>query len=83
MNKKIFMVINDWDPVCMFPLAPKDEYIREIELIEKYLNNNSKVTVDEFAFAIYKIFLKYFGAELFKKSIVDCREVASKILSSL
>ena len=32
--KEIMNLINAWDPIGFFPLAPKDEYINEIRKIE-------------------------------------------------
>ena len=31
MTEKIIDIINLWDPVELFPLCPKDEYIDEVE----------------------------------------------------
>lgn len=33
MYKKIEKVINDWDPMGLFPHAPEDEYSLEIKLL--------------------------------------------------
>ncbi|EAD8591252.1 DUF1871 domain-containing protein, partial [Listeria monocytogenes] len=30
MYEKVEKIINDWDPIELFPLAPKDEYSQEI-----------------------------------------------------
>lgn len=32
MNE-IMKIINEWDPISFFPMAPKDEYINEITKI--------------------------------------------------
>lgn len=29
--ERITQIINDWDPIGFFPMAPKDEYINEIK----------------------------------------------------
>ena len=34
-------IINEWDPIGLFPYAPKDEYDAEIMAIEEILENNS------------------------------------------
>ena len=31
--ERITQIINDWDPIGFFPMAPKDEYINEIKKI--------------------------------------------------
>ncbi|EAC2694899.1 DUF1871 domain-containing protein, partial [Listeria monocytogenes] len=33
MYEKVEKIINDWDPIELFPLAPKDEYSQEINKI--------------------------------------------------
>ena len=30
-------IINEWDPIGLFPIAPKDEYVEEIRKIEEYI----------------------------------------------
>ena len=73
-------IINDWDPINLFPGAPNDEYdpeIIEIEGLLKYSNEISDISV-----AIYSVFHKYFG-NIFIKSINDCDCIAKKILQEL
>ena len=31
--ERITQIINDWDPIGFFPMAPKDEYINEIKKV--------------------------------------------------
>ena len=37
--KEIMNVVNDWDPIEFFPLAPEDEHINEIRKIEEFLKS--------------------------------------------
>lgn len=34
--ERITQIINDWDPIGFFPMAPKDEYINEIKKISEF-----------------------------------------------
>ena len=73
-------IINDWDPINLFPGAPDDEYNPEIVEIEKslrHLNETNDISV-----AIHSVFCKYFG-NVFKESISDCNYIAKKILQEL
>ncbi len=31
-------IINEWDPICLFPMAPENEYENEIDQIYNLLN---------------------------------------------
>ena len=37
MRDKIEKIINDWDPIGFFPMAPEDEYTDEISKIHEYI----------------------------------------------
>ncbi|MEK3881749.1 DUF1871 family protein [Paenibacillus sp. PL2-23] len=76
MNRKILEIINDWNPVEIYPLL-NDEYQEECKKISKEISVSD--SVDYIAEVIYKIFKYSFGKE-FTNSIEDCREVAKKIL---
>lgn len=73
-------IINEWDPIELFPLAPDDEYIREIEIIEKIVQNNSGISSNDLAYEIYHLFLERFGSEVFLCDIEDCLKIAMKIM---
>lgn len=47
--EKIIEIINDWDPIEVFPMAPKDEYIVEIELIYNYICSVDKLQSEQLA----------------------------------
>jgi hypothetical protein len=73
-------IINDWDPINLFPCAPNDEYNPKIVEIEGLLKNSSEIS--DISVAIYSVFRKYFG-NVFKKSVNDCDYIAKKILQEL
>lgn len=66
-------IINEWDPIGLFPMAPKDEYEDEINQITMMLQDRD--------LSIEKIFTKSFGEDLFYAftSKYRCREVAEKL----
>lgn len=78
--KSIDGIINEWDPIDLFPLAPLDEYIREIEMIEKTLSISSKITEEQLAVEVHSIFVKRFGNDVFIKDLRECKGIAVKIL---
>ncbi len=78
--KELMNVINDWDPIGFFPLAPKDEYINEIRKIEKYLHNTASIDAETLAKRINDIFKKSFGDDVYIEDISACEAVAQKIM---
>lgn len=79
MIDHITKIINGWDPVGLFPLAPEDEYRFEIELICRYLAEN-EVTAVMLGQYIRRMFTERFGSDVFPQSIAECTEIAEKIL---
>ncbi|HCJ4337990.1 TPA: DUF1871 domain-containing protein, partial [Listeria innocua] len=49
MYEKVEKIINDWDPIELFPLAPKDEYSQEINKIISIVIENPKIDVNVLA----------------------------------
>jgi hypothetical protein len=80
MLKRINEIIDRWDPMGLFPFAPKDEYTDESFLIEKALAK----AVDERLLGeeIQRIFINSFGKENFTKSVDECVEIARFIIQS-
>ena len=77
-------IIDKWDPIDLFPCAPNDEYNVEIKLIESYIDENIKgLNQESLGVQIKAIFEKRFGADVFKKEIEDCIEIASEIIQRL
>lgn len=72
---KTKLIINEWDPYSLFPFAPSDEYIGEINKINDFLK--TKQDLDDL--------IKFLG-ELFDLDIIsdeekkDFTKIAKKIL---
>ncbi len=80
MNK-IAQIINEWDPLGFFPMAPSDEYSSEITQIFEYISQNKNLQIQQLAQVINEIFLASFGQEIYKEDLNQCEEVARKILN--
>ena len=80
---KLFLIINEWDPIGFFPLAPKDEYAGEIKKIREYLNTNQDITEEKLTKKINEIFLMSFGSDVYAEDTVGCLNVAKNIISNL
>lgn len=72
-------IINEWDPIRVFPLAPKDEYFQEVKEIEGILQRKA-ISVEELAIEIHRIFLDAFGKDLFKYTLEECNTISKKIM---
>ncbi len=70
--------INDWDPIGIIDITPKDEYAPEINEIRSRASGISNE--EELANIIYDVFQKYFD-DFFKSSKAECLNVARSILS--
>ena len=79
--EKIMEIINEWDPIGFFPMAPKDEYINEIEKIYKYMCSNQDLQVDKLAKEINEMFILSFGSDIYIENMENYKSVAEKILS--
>lgn len=82
MIDKITKIINDWDPIDLLPMAPEDEYIKEIEFINKFINYNYEVSEDNLAVEIHQLFKKSFGSDVYSCDQKECLKIARKILKS-
>ncbi|MFT9369226.1 DUF1871 family protein [Paenibacillus polymyxa] len=77
MNDDIVQMINEWNPVEIYPLL-EDEYYSEIRKIhEKSMETNS---FGELAKQIHSVFAQSFKKE-FDKRIEDCQLIAEKIIN--
>ncbi|MDF2884630.1 MAG: hypothetical protein K0R54_5199 [Clostridiaceae bacterium] len=83
MKDIIRTIINDWDPIGLFPMAPGDEYISEIEKIQEVLKLNNYITIEQLAFEINNIFLKAFGDDVYTKSLNECKKIAAEIINKV
>ncbi|EBB5867181.1 DUF1871 family protein [Listeria monocytogenes] len=79
MYEKVEKIINDWDPIELFPLAPKDEYSQEINKIIRIVIENPNIDTNLLATGIKKFFIDSFGEKLIFKNNED--EIAEKILA--
>lgn len=79
---KIQEIINEWDPIGLFPMAPKDEYMGEITEIYQYLNANKNVTEEKLAEKINEIFLIWFDDD-FVEDTKKCLDIAKQIINNL
>lgn len=78
----ITKIINEWDPIRFFPMAPKNEYVIEIEKIHEYILKNQNLQIRTLAEEINKIFVQAFGADVYDENIDQCILVAEKILKN-
>jgi len=79
MYGEIEKIINAWDPAELFPLAPQDEYNKEIAEILDYLEQNHKnLSSEKFGEAIKRIFIDSLGEDMFFRN--NERDVAYDIL---
>jgi len=74
-------VINNWDPLNLFPGAPKDEYKEEIDLITLLLKDTNDI--HNIAHGIRNIFIKSFGDDIFNKNCDECFAIANFIIQKL
>ena len=77
---RITQIINDWDPIGFFPMAPKDEYINEIQKIKEFVYSNYSLQVHTLAEEINKIFVETFGMNVYDEDLEQCTIIAKKIL---
>ena len=75
-------VLNEWDPLELFPMAPLDEYMPEVIQIEEFVNRD-QCDGEVLGLAIRELMRKRFGDDVFTKSQDECMEVAKRILTLL
>lgn len=78
---EITEIINEWDPIGLFPAAPDDEYHSEIEQIQLALemSDDSKQIAEE----IWSVFAKSFGTDVFQKTKEECKQIAERLMNRL
>lgn len=76
MGDKILEIINEWNPVEIYPLLEDEYYSESKRVMEARRRLNS---VEELAVEIFSIFKNSFGKE-FTKPIEECKVIAEKIL---
>lgn len=80
MKDKVAKIINEWDPIDLFPFSPRDEYEVEIELISEL--SEKSIDLESLANNIYAIFIKRFGDDVFTRSYDECYTIAKEILGA-
>lgn len=75
-------IVNEWDPMNLFPYAPDNEYEVEIHMIEKFIQSND-VNEEKLTEAIISVFSQSFGNDLFKRKKNECRSIAKKIIMKM
>ena len=73
MNTKF--IINEWDPYSLFPFAPNDEYIDEINRINYFLK--TKHDLDD----LIKFLEEIFDLDIILDEKKDFTKIAKKILN--
>lgn len=81
MLKIVNNIIDEWDPIELFPLAPKDEYLDESQAICN--SYKAEMTAKELAQIIHQVFSKSFGIDTFTKSISECEVIAVEIVKEI
>lgn len=80
---RIEQIINEWDPIGLYPMAPKDEYVEEEKKIVEYIEKWPNITEKKLADRINEIFIEAFGKDVYKEDMVACSYVARKIIDNL
>ena len=83
MKENILEIINDWDPIGFFPMAPKDEYTSEVEKIYEYVHSNHSLQIEQLAQRINELFVRRFGRDVYNEDMEQCIVVAKKILTGI
>lgn len=78
--EELVEIINSWDPIGFFPMAPKDEYSNEIKKIYEYIYSNKNLSLETLAKKINSIFVETFGTDVYCEQMGNCMQVADKIL---
>ena len=81
INEIVKAIINDWDPIDLFPPAPDDEYTEETDCICKLLSQTEDVQI--VADGIKKIFISQFGNDVFTKDDKECFDIAFQIIEKV
>ncbi|CAI3304161.1 DUF1871 family protein [Enterococcus gallinarum] len=79
MYDKVEKIINEWDPIELFPMAPKDEYSQEIKKIVNILKDKSSLDKEKLANSLKMIFVESFGKDMFFRD--NESNIAEKLLN--
>lgn len=81
LYEKVNEAITEWDPLDVFPFAPKDEYNLEVNELVSFLQKTENCSNNLLGKKIYEMFLRTLGEDVFAYTVEDCNEIAIKILS--
>lgn len=74
-------IIDNWDPIGLFPDAPDDEYDSEILMVQQYIKDcNGMIDQDKLGEKIKEIFETQFGSDVFAYVVDYCPVIAEIIL---
>ncbi|WP_068786941.1 DUF1871 family protein [Paenibacillus phocaensis] len=76
MGNKIIKIINEWNPVEIYPLLEDEYYFESKKIVEAMGKLN---LIEELADEVFSIFKNSFGKE-FTKSIEECKVIAEKMI---
>lgn len=79
MYDKVEKIINEWDPIDLFPMAPKDEYSQEIKQVVNVLKKKEQLSVENLANTLKIIFVESFGDDMFFRD--NELDIANKLLN--
>ncbi len=81
-NDKVLEIINEWDPIGLFPLAPKNEYASYAIEISEFISTNQSVTSYELSLFIDEMFITSFGDAYNSFNTVNSSIISNKILET-
>ena len=79
MENIIRTIINNWDPINLFPAAPDNEYQAEIKAICSFINSNKNDDANALGRKIREVFIDSFGNDVFLKTLKQCEDIACKM----
>ncbi|MGX7263397.1 DUF1871 family protein [Enterococcus crotali] len=79
MYDKVEKIINEWDPIDLFPMAPKDEYSQEIKQVVNVLKKKERLSAENLANTLKIIFVESFGDDMFFRD--NELDIANKLLN--
>lgn len=80
MKNGIIEIIDEWDPIGLYPAAPENEYEPEIKDIIKFIETKENITTKTLAVEIDRIFKTWFGSDIYVENHKKSLEVAKKIM---
>lgn len=79
MYDKVEKIINEWDPIDLFPMAPEDEYSQEIKQVVNVLKKKERLSAENLANTLKLIFVESFDDDMFFRD--NELDIANKLLN--